>query len=138
MQTMSVSGDIRPIAAQAEARSNASTLPTERPTWLHALALHHWKQRRFEESEVSWGIQLRPGYCDSSNPAAHHGATQHAFLLGHDTMALCGFRAVNGGFGRKRKVAKLGLPSADHNPRCSRCTKQVIAPAAGVVAPLTW
>ncbi len=150
MQNVDISNDVRsflgrqrdPAASAAwpaaDMAAAPSTLPMERPSALHLLALRRWKQRRFEETEVNWGIRLRPGYCDSSNPAAHRGTVQHAYVLGHDATALCGFRSGAGGAGRKRKVARLGLPSAEHNPRCVRCAPMVLPIAEPGAAPLTW
>jgi hypothetical protein len=81
-----------------------------------------------------WGIPLRDGYDELDDPSRHRGRTAHGYVLGDDRVAACGYRPPSRGLLRRRP-AKLGFPSARHNPKCPRCARQVVAPIRGRFAP---
>jgi hypothetical protein len=79
------------------------------------------------EQDVLWGVPRRAGYSDTDDPEQHAGVTQHAFELGLDERAICGFVAP-----RRRSMASLETrpqlaTAGPDNPRCSRCDA-LIAP----------
>lgn len=84
--------------------------------------------------EVLWGIVRRREHSDIDDPSAHAGRVQHAFLLGDDSKALCGFRP--------RRIATtaddgpvLAVPSPRYNPMCPRCSAVVSQPTGRVLLP---
>ena len=82
---------------------------------------------------VMWGIALRDGYDELDDPSYHRGLTGHAYVPGDDRVAICGYRPPSRGL-IMRRPAKLGFPSARHNPKCPTCTRRVSAPMAQGVA----
>jgi hypothetical protein len=73
--------------------------------------------------EVLWGTARREAASDRDDPIVHAGLVQHAFLLGDDERAICGFRPpVASDFGGRARVPQLALPGPD-NPRCSSCLR---------------
>ncbi|MDP8904233.1 MAG: hypothetical protein M3N29_02755 [Chloroflexota bacterium] len=85
-------------------------------------------QRTWLESEVIWGVALREGHSDDGDPQAHAGALAHAFEIGNDERALCGFEPPKRAHATYRTPrAQLALPSAKHNPRCRKCAASVTA-----------
>jgi hypothetical protein len=76
-----------------------------------------------------WGVPRREGHSDTDDPLAHAGLVQHAFLLGQDERALCGF-APPKRVSRTDMTARpqLALAGRD-NPRCAKCTALVSATA---------
>ncbi|CAN5594931.1 hypothetical protein BH23CHL8_BH23CHL8_09030 [soil metagenome] len=89
----------------------------------------------FPADEVVWGVAVRPGFDELDDPFYHRGLTQHAFLEGHDNVALCGFRPPLSG-PRHRRRPRLSLPSAGVNPMCGTCARRVVAPRARVSVPV--
>jgi hypothetical protein len=84
---------------------------------------------------IVWGIVVRAGFDELDDPWYHRGITQHAYLEGHDDVALCGFRPpVTGSRGRRRP--RLGLPSATDHPMCGICARMVVAPRPRVPVPV--
>jgi hypothetical protein len=78
----------------------------------------------FPADDVLWGIPIREGFDELDDPWYHRGVMQHAFLLGNDRVALCGFRSPL--FGpRDRRRPRLGLPMGDANPFCEGCVRRV-------------
>lgn len=76
---------------------------------------------------VVWGIPIRDGYDELDDPSHHRGLTGHAYVPGDDRVAICGYRPPRRGL-LARRPAKLGCPSARHNPKCPRCARRVVAP----------
>ncbi len=73
--------------------------------------------------EVLWGVARREAASDRDDPILHSGLIQHAFVLGNDEQAVCGFRPpVSTGFGGRTRVPQLALPGPD-NPQCSKCVQ---------------
>jgi hypothetical protein len=78
--------------------------------------------------EVLWGVERRPGCFDLEDPIAHAGRIQHAFPMGRDSMAVCGFRPR---LRRDFDGAQRPLLAAAHqalNPRCAPCARRVRGP----------
>jgi len=76
---------------------------------------------------VLWGVARRQAASDRDDPVLHAGLVQHAFQLGNDERAICGFRPpVSTGFGGRARVPQLALPGPD-NPQCSRCVRLMTA-----------
>jgi len=76
------------------------------------------RTREFDVDTLLWGVQRRRGYNVVDDPGAHRGRYQHAFVIGDDTVALCGFKP------RSRWHPNFKVPVAmatDYNPRCLRC-----------------
>jgi len=74
--------------------------------------------REFDVDTLLWGVQRRRGYGVVDDPGAHRGRYQHAFVIGDDTVALCGFKPTS----RWRPNFKVPVAMAtDYNPRCLRC-----------------
>jgi hypothetical protein len=75
--------------------------------------------------DVLWGVPLREGHSDTDDPIPHAKLVQHAFLLGVDERAVCGFKPP-----RRTSLAdasprpRLALSGTD-NPRCPRCAALV-------------
>jgi hypothetical protein len=57
----------------------------------------------FPADEVVWGIVIRHGFDEIDDPGYHRGTTQHAYLEGNDTVALCGFRPPQSGSRTRRR-----------------------------------
>lgn len=81
----------------------------------------------FPADEVVWGVAIRDGFDELDDPFYHRGVTQHAYLEGNDSVAICGFRPPRSG-PRTRRRARLGLPTPGENPMCGSCAKMVVAP----------
>lgn len=107
-----------PIVPVGPARVDAPQAPrTERRLWPDHL--------------VQWGVPRKAFRFDIEDPDAHRGRTQHAYALGHDHIAVCGFVTplVRGFFGGKEPLLALAGPD---NPRCRQCAV-VILPAPPMV-----
>jgi hypothetical protein len=89
----------------------------------------------FPADEVVWGIVIRHGFDEIDDPGYHRGTTQHAYLEGNDTVALCGFRPPQSG-SRTRRRARLGLPTTGQHPMCGMCARMVVAPRPRVPVPV--
>ena len=74
-----------------------------------------------------WGVPLREGHSDDDDPRAHQGVAQHAFEIGSDERAVCGFEPPKRSHGiYKAPRPQLGLPSGRYNPRCKKCAALVV------------
>lgn len=82
---------------------------------------------KFPADEVVWGIAIRNGYDEIDDPFYHRGTTQHAYLEGNDSVAICGFRPPQSG-PRTRRRSRLGLPTTGEHPMCGMCARMVVAP----------
>jgi hypothetical protein len=91
--------------------------------------------RTFPADEVVWGIVIRSGFDEIDDPWYHRGVTQHAYLEGNDSVALCGFRPPQSG-SRTRRRARLGLPTTGQHPMCGSCARMVVAPRPRVPVPV--
>ena len=89
----------------------------------------------FPADEVVWGIAIRNGFDEIDDPLYHKGVTQHAYLEGSDSAAICGFRPPQSG-PRTRRRSRLGLPSAGDHPMCGMCARMVVAPRPRVPVPI--
>ena len=88
--------------------------------------------------EVLWGVERRPGHFDLEDPKGHAGRIQHAFPMGRDEAAICGFRpALRRDFDGVRRPL-LAAASAGLNPRCGACAAQIAyAPPPWIMTPPT-
>ena len=93
---------------------------------------------RWRSWAVQWGVVRRPGCFDMHDGGQHAGLTQHAFPLGRDWMAVCGFRtplkrAFDG-------ILRPLLAMADSsNPKCGVCARAVVPdarPPSGLEPPI--
>lgn len=88
------------------------------------------RRKRIDPGEIQpdnilWGVPRREGYSDTDDPLGHEGLVQHAFLMGNDERALCGFvppRRLSRA--DKTPRAQLALPGPA-NPRCRKCEDAV-------------
>jgi len=70
-----------------------------------------------DRTEVLWGIRRQAGSGDMFDPASQAGVKAHAFAVGRDEVAVCGFRPLR--FGRRRAMP---VAAATHyNPQCTKC-----------------
>ena len=90
----------------------------------------------FAVDKVMWGVPIRVGFSELDDPWYHRGVTGHAFLVGDDQAALCGYRPRRRGFLSRRPV-KLGLPSDRINPMCRACAQSVALLRGRVAVPVT-
>jgi hypothetical protein len=91
--------------------------------------------KAFAADEVVWGIVIRHGFDEMDDPWYHRGVTQHAYLEGHDSVAICGFRPPLSG-SRTHRRPRLGLPSTGEHPMCGMCARMVVAPRPRVPVPI--
>lgn len=84
---------------------------------------------RVAADQVSWGVVRLPRCLDVGDTARRAGIVGHAFPLGDDARALCGFRTPRRRLIDGSRRPLLALPGA-HNPACPTCAERV-APAAG-------
>jgi hypothetical protein len=85
--------------------------------------------------DVLWGVARREASSDRDDPIAHSGLVQHAFVLGADEQAICGFRPpVSVGFDGRVRVPQLALPGPD-NPQCSKCLQLLARSGPAQVMP---
>lgn len=101
--------------------------PTEQPVAQPAPTPRPTTGRTFPADEVVWGIAIRNGYDEIDDPLYHRGTTQHAYLEGNDSVAICGFRPPQSG-PRTRRRSRLGMPTAGEHPMCGMCARMVVAP----------
>lgn len=81
-------------------------------------------------ADVLWGVARREDHSDTDDPLAHKGLVQHAFLLGNDDRAICGFQAPKRLTRADRSPrAQLALAGTD-NPRCTKCTTLIASATA--------
>ena len=81
--------------------------------------------RIWPDHHVQWGVPRKPWTFDIEDPASHSGRTQHAFPLGRDEMAICGFAPplVKAFVGPPKPLLSLAGPD---NPRCDRCARALV------------
>jgi hypothetical protein len=91
--------------------------------------------KTFPADEVVWGIVIRNGFDELDDPWYHRGTTQHAYLEGHDNVAICGYRPPLSG-PRTRRRSRLGLPTTGEHPMCGMCARMVVAPRPRVAVPV--
>lgn len=91
--------------------------------------------KTFPADEIVWGIVIRNGFDEMDDPWYHRGTTQHAYLEGHDEVAICGFRPPQSG-PRTRRRSRLGLPTPGEHPMCGMCARMVVAPRPRVPVPV--
>ena len=92
--------------------------------------------KTFPADEIVWGIVIRNGFDELDDPWYHRGTTQHAYLEGHDNVAICGFRPPQSG-ARSRRRSRLGLPTPGEHPMCGMCARLVVAPRPRVPVPVS-
>ncbi len=81
---------------------------------------------------VLWGVPRREGHSDTDDPLAHHGLVQHAFVMGNDARALCGFAPPKRSSRADRTPRpQLALPGQS-NPPCRKCVALLEAAASRV------
>ncbi len=85
--------------------------------------------RRRTTSGILWGVTRREGCLDLDDPKAHAGLVQHAFALGNDERAVCGYRPPRrrSAFSKAMRV-ELTAPSPEYNPPCGKCLSRVGPP----------
>ena len=77
--------------------------------------------RSVSPNDVIWGVRRKMGYDVVDDPWRHRGITQHAYYVGHDTIALCGYRPF-----RWRRSIRVPLAAATElNPACPSCLAAV-------------
>lgn len=91
----------------------------------HPRATHN----QFAAVDIEWGIRRRSGYSQMDDPVAHRGLVQHAFLMGVDTRAICGYKPLRW---RQRRAAPLAIPTSE-NPYCPECWSSIRGPEASVI-----
>ena len=104
---------------------NPSAVPEQPAPLAAAPQPRHGKT--FPADEIVWGIVIRNGFDEMDDPWYHRGTTQHAYLEGHDDVAICGFRPPQSG-PRTRRRSRLGLPTPGEHPMCGMCARMVVAP----------
>jgi hypothetical protein len=70
-----------------------------------------------DRSEVLWGIRRQAGSGDLFDPASQAGSKAHAFAVGRDDVAVCGFKPLR--FGRRRAMPLAA--ASEYNPQCTKC-----------------
>ena len=90
----------------------------------------------FAIDKVMWGVPIRTGFSELDDPWYHRGLTGHAFLVGDDQAALCGYQPRRRGFLSRRRP-KLGLPSDRINPMCRECAQSVALLCRPLAVPVT-
>ncbi|MEP7378034.1 MAG: hypothetical protein ABI725_00570 [Chloroflexota bacterium] len=86
------------------------------PAWRKGRPVEQW----VSPYDVLWGVRRKMGY-DADDPWRHRGITQHAYYLGHDTMALCRYRP----FRWRRSIPVPLAPPTELNPPCRTCLSAV-------------
>jgi hypothetical protein len=95
----------------------------------HAPDLAAEMRARLAAGDILWGVARRDGCTDLDDPRAHAGLVQHAFPLGSDDRAVCGYRPPRrrSEFAAEMRV-ELAAPSAEYNPPCPSCVEIAGAP----------
>jgi hypothetical protein len=89
----------------------------------------------FNEDQVIWGVPRRAGLDEQDDPKAHAGLTQHAFEVGNDDRAICGFEPPKRASSPTAKPkAQLSMPNTRLNPRCPKCLKLIAVPVTELAA----
>lgn len=105
----------------------STTKPTPLPRPIAGLPL-------WSSDGVLWGVVRMEGCFDVGDTARHAGIVQHAYPLGRDWLAACGFQTpLQRAFDGVRRPL-LAMPGA-HNPRCASCAA-LIVPAVEPVGPI--
>src|SRR4051794_14354753 len=74
---------------------------------------------------VLWGVPRKEGSSDTDDPLVHVGVVQHAFVLGQDDQAVCGYKTPRyATTGDKTPRPRLALAGRD-NPKCRKCSLAV-------------
>jgi hypothetical protein len=85
--------------------------------------------------EVLWGIAGQPGYSDTDDPAPNRNTTQHAFELGHDEEAICGFVPPRRRSSTGAAMHPLLATAGPFNPICRKCRAILESAAASPPQP---
>jgi len=93
---------------------------------------HQFPEMSIDRSEVLWGIRRQAGSGDMFDPASQAGAKAHAFAVGHDDVAVCGFRPLR--FGRRRAMPVAAATA--YNPQCTKCLARLPEVTKSAVAVL--
>ncbi len=82
-------------------------------------------RRVYPDHLVQWGVPREPFRFDIEDPAEHRGRVQHAYPLGNDAVAVCGFETplVRSFMGGKAPLLALAGPES---PRCRSCAAVVV------------
>jgi hypothetical protein len=80
---------------------------------------------RYAAAEVEWAAALREGHSDEDDPRAHKGVIQHAYSIGEEAHAICGYTPPLRAMPDGTKRPALALPTDRYNPRCRRCTQLI-------------
>ena len=78
---------------------------------------HQFPEMSIDRSEVLWGIRRQAGSGDMFDLASQAGVKAHAFAVGRDDIAVCGFRPLR--FGRRRAMPVAA--ATEYNPQCTKC-----------------
>src|SRR3954447_5402146 len=88
---------------------------------------------------VLWGVARREASSDRDDPVIHAKLVQHAFELGVDERAICGFRPpVRVGFDGTSRHPPLAIPGPE-NPRCPSCVSLLglaVTPESEAISPV--
>jgi len=88
------------------------------------------ERHQFNPADVLWGIPLRPRHSDDDDPAAHRGSVQHAYPIGIDARAICGYEPPKYQTAGGPSRAALALASDAYNPRCLKCSALISTASA--------
>jgi hypothetical protein len=97
---------------------------------------NRFPEMSIDRSEILWGIRRQAGSGDLFDPASQAGIKAHAFAVGRDDIAVCGFRPLR--LGRRRAMPIAA--ASEYNPQCSKCLArlpEVTRTAAAVMPSLT-
>ncbi|HEY7024115.1 MAG TPA: hypothetical protein VH371_04050 [Candidatus Limnocylindrales bacterium] len=78
---------------------------------------HRFPEMSIDRADVLWGIRRQAGNGDLFDPASQAGVKAHAFAVGRDDVAVCGFRPLRF---RRRRAMPLAAAS-EYNPQCTMC-----------------
>ncbi len=84
---------------------------------------------RWRSDQVQWGVVRARGAFDLGDSDRHAGRVRHAFPLGRDALAACGFRTPLQRAFDGTKQPLLAMPGS-RNPACPECLSRVIPLAA--------
>ncbi len=119
---------VRPMTFLA--RPTTGTIPVSSdpsPRPMIARLLFVREPEKHPADEILWGIAIRDGFDELDDPSWHREMTAHAYLLGNDGEAICGFRPPRSRV-RGRDRARLAFPSPGVHRTCTRCAARVTAP----------
>jgi hypothetical protein len=81
--------------------------------------------RRWPDHLLQWGVARRSWSFDIEDPALHRGLVQHAFVLGRDHLAICGWETPLKRSFQGPRQPLLALAGPD-NPRCPACLARTV------------